>query len=489
MRPAILHSIRSGLVVGSALWLASCAAPPREDASAVLARASQTMGATQLNTLRYSAEGTGNTFGQAYRADTVWPKITVHSVTRSVDYGTGTMRDEVVMSRAEPLGGGGYPLSGQQRNDQFVSGELAWNQAGTSATAMPRALIDRVHQLWITPHGVLKAAQRGNASARALDAGASAVSFELAGRFGATVTIGADGLVRRVDSIVPDPVLGDTAVVTTYDDYRESGGIRFPTRVRQTIAGYGVLDLVVKDVQVNPALALEVPDAARNVAERVTTEKVADGIWYLAGGSHHSVLIELQDQLVLVETPLNDARTRAVIEHARTLVPGKPIRTAVNSHQHFDHAGGVRAAVAEGVTIVTHADNAAYFEKAFAQPNRILPDSLARSGKKAAFRTFTDKLEIGDALRPIEIHRIVGGPHSESIAMVYLPKERLLIEADAFTPPAPNTPPPAVANANNVNLVDNIERLKLTVDRILPLHGRVVPVADLYAVTQRTPPR
>ena len=131
--------------------------------------------------MRYSAEGTGTTFGQAYHADAVWPKITVHSLTRSIDYGTGTMRDEVVMSRAEPLGGGGYPLSGQQRNDQFVSGELAWNQAGTTATAAPRALVDRVHQLWITPHGVLKAAQRGNATVRAGDAGASVVSFELAG--------------------------------------------------------------------------------------------------------------------------------------------------------------------------------------------------------------------------------------------------------------------------------------------------------------------
>ena len=114
---------------------------------------------------------------------------------------------------------------------------------------------------------------------------------------------------------------------------------------------------------------------------------------------------------------------------------------------------------------------------------------MARSGKKATFRTFTDKLEIGDASRPIELHRIVGGPHSESFAMIYLPREKLLIEADAFTPPAPNTPPPAVVNANNANLVDNIERLKLSVDRIVPLHGRVVPVADLYAVTQRTPPR
>jgi glyoxylase-like metal-dependent hydrolase (beta-lactamase superfamily II) len=207
-------------------------------------------------------------------------------------------------------------------------------------------------------------------------------------------------------------------------------------RVRQTIAGYGVLDLAVKDVQVNPPLALAVPDAARNVAERVTSEKVAEGVWFLAGGSHNSVLIELQDQLVLVETPLNDARTRAVIEHAKGLVPGKPIRTAVNSHQHFDHSGGVRAAVAEGATIVTHADNAAYFEKAFGQANRVLPDALARSGKKPVFRTFADKLEIGDASRPIEVHRIVGGPHSESIALIYLPKEKLLIEADVFTPPA-----------------------------------------------------
>ena len=87
------------------------------------------------------------------------------------------------------------------------------------------------------------------------------------------------------------------------------------------------------------------------------------------------------------------------------------------------------------------------------------------------------------------MHRIVGGPHSDSFLMVYLPEEKLLIEADAFTPPPPNTPPPPVANANNVNLVDNIERLKLNVLRILPLHGRVVPVGDLYAATQRPMPR
>ena len=31
-----------------------------------------------------------------------------------------------------------------------------------------------------------------------------------------------------------------------------------------------------------------------------------------------------------------------------------------------------------------------------------------------------------------------------------------------------------------VNLVDNLKKLDLAVDRILPLHGRMVPIADLH---------
>ena len=58
----------------------------------------------------------------------------------------------------------------------------------------------------------------------------------------------------------------------------------------------------------------------------------------------------------------------------------------------------------------------------------------------------------------------------------------MLIEADAYTPAAPGTAAPAVPNANNVNLVQNIERLQLGVDRILPLHGRMVALGTLHAM-------
>jgi glyoxylase-like metal-dependent hydrolase (beta-lactamase superfamily II) len=101
---------------------------------------------------------------------------------------------------------------------------------------------------------------------------------------------------------------------------------------------------------------------------------------------------------------------------------------------------------------------------------------------------------LADATRPVEIHELQGSIHARGLLVVWLPREQLLIEADAYTPGpppapgAPQTPPPAVPNANHLNLVQNLERLGLAPQRILPLHGRVVPVADLYAQLGRKPP-
>jgi len=251
------------------------------------------------------------------------------------------------------------------------------------------------------------------------------------------------------------------------------------------MGGFQVLDVTVKEVQPNIVATIVVPEAARNQGERVVAEKAADGVWFLAGGSHNSVLIEQKDHLVLVEAPLGDARTQAVIDQAKQLVPGKPIRFMVNSHAHFDHSGGVRAAVAEGATIVVQAASVPFFERALANPNRVRPDLLAKSGRKASLLGVGERMDLGDVSRPIELHRLIAGPHSDSFLMVYLPRERLLIQADAFTPGAPGSAPPAVPNANHVSLVTNIERLKLPVERILPLHGRMVPLAELYTAVGR----
>jgi hypothetical protein len=120
-----------------------------------------------------------------------------------------------------------------------------------------------------------------------------------------------------------------------------------------------------------------------------------------------------------------------------------------------------------------------------ANPNRIAPDAMAKSGRKAKVIGFGDKLVLSDGKRAVELYHIKGGPHVDNFTMVYLPKERLLIEADAYTPLAPKAPPPSPPNQNNVNLVENIERLQLVVERILPLHGRMVPVQELWYTTGR----
>jgi glyoxylase-like metal-dependent hydrolase (beta-lactamase superfamily II) len=406
----------------------------------------------------------------------------------TVDYDQTAFREEFGRSRGEPTGGGATPLMGQgeARAVGFARDTLAWNGSGETASAAPVALDARLHDLWTTPHGVLIAAQRWGARAGTASDGGQAfttLSVTVPGRLEATAWIDAQGRVDRIASVMPHPVLGDTPVLTRFSDYRPVAGsaLQFPMRIRQTQGNFDVLDLQVAEVQVNPAVTIEAPPQVRAFRETVAVQVVAPGVWFLGGGSHNSVAIETASQIVLVESPLYDGRAQAVLQAANMLVPGKTVQTVVNSHHHFDHAGGLRAAAADGAVLVTSAMAAPYFERVFANPNRVQPDRLAASGRTPKFIGVAGRQVLADGPRRIEVHELQGSVHAQGFLAVYLPAEKLLIEADAYTPGPPNSPPPPVVNDNQRNLVDNIERLGLQVDRILPLHGRVVPMKELLA--------
>ncbi len=470
--------------------LTACSTTPGPDAQAVLRQADAAMGGTQLKSIRFSGDGTGSTFGQAFQPGMAWPKLNYSVLTRTVDYDNAALREDFGRSRGEPTGGGATPLMGQgdARATGLLRGNVAWNLAGTAAVPAPVAMEQRAHDLWTTPHGVIKAAMRNGATAvtRTEDGKTyTAVSFAQPGILSATALIGSDGLVERIESRLPHPVLGDTDVVTRFSDYRDVSGVKFPMRIRQTQGAYEVLDLAVKDVQPNAPVDIQVPDAVRTATERVIVEKAAEGVWFLAGGSHNSVAIEMKDHLILVESPLYDGRATAVLAEAKKLAPGKPVRYVVNSHHHFDHSGGLRAAVADGATLVTSAMAKPYFERIFANPNRVAPDLLAKSGRSPTIVGVNGTQTFSDGERSVEIHEMDGSLHAVGFMMVYLPKEKLLIQADAFTPGAPGAAPPPVPNALQVNLVQNIERRSMTVERILPLHGRMVPMSELYAAIGR----
>jgi len=477
---------RPALVVSVAALLAACANMPGESASAALQRANTAMGGTALKSISFAGNGTGATFGQAYLAGQAWPRITYSTFSRVADYENAAFREDAARSRAEPNGGGAVPLmgTGEQRTSGFMRGASAWNMVGPTPVAAPVAYDMRVHDLWTTPHGVIKAALANNATAtmRTVDGKTfTAVSFSVPGRYRATALINAAGMVEQIESTQPHPVSGDTASVIRFSDYKDTGGVKFPMRIQQSMGGYPVLDLTVSDVKPNAPAGIEVPAPLTAFAENVVASKAADGSWHLAGGSHNSVAIEMKDHIMVVESPLYDGRALAMLAEAKKLSPGKPIRFVVNSHHHFDHSGGLPSPVAEGATLVTSELARPFFQTTMANPNSIKPDAMQKSGKKAVITGVSGKRSFTDGARVVDVYYIEGSVHADGFLMVHLPKEKLLIEADAYTPGAPNAPAPAVPNALHVNLVQNIERLKLGVDQILPLHGRVVPVSELYA--------
>jgi glyoxylase-like metal-dependent hydrolase (beta-lactamase superfamily II) len=290
--------------------------------------------------------------------------------------------------------------------------------------------------------------------------------------------------VTQVSTWIDNPVLGDTLVETKFSDYKDFGGIQFPGQIVRNLGGHPVLDINVASVKLNPSVEIKAPqDLAKAPAVTVSSEKLAEGVYYLTGGTHHSVAIDQADHIAIVEAPLNEERSQAVIAKAKELIPGKPIKYLVNTHAHFDHSGGLRTFVDEGAAIVTLQQNQAYYEKVWATPHTLNPDKLASSKKSAHFESFTGKHVLTDGKRPIEIHSIAGNGHNDAFVLVYLPNEKVLVEADAYTPTAANVPPPAIPNPYSVNLYENILKLNLNVEKIAGIHGpRVASLADLRAV-------
>ncbi len=491
MQPIQLRRVVGSTVLALAgAVLASCAGVATESADAVLQRANRAMGGIALKSIAFDGSGDGATFGQAYTPGAAWPKISYSSFSRIADYENGAFREDAARTRAEPTGGGAVPLmgTGEQRTTGLARGDYAWNLAGPAPIAAPTALHGRIHDLWTTPHGVIKAALANNPSVTLRSEGGrslAAVSFAMPGRFSATALINPDGLVEQIESMQPNPVMGDTASVIRFSDYRDFGGVKFPMRMRQSMGGFPVLDLAVSDVRTNVAPGIDVPALVAAATERVTADKAADGVWHLTGGSHNSVAIEMKDHLIVVESPLFDGRAAPMLAEAAKLANGKPIRYVVNSHHHFDHSGGLRTAIAHGATLVTSEMARPFFEQTFANPNRISPDALQRSGNKATIVGVAGRRSFTDGERVVEVFFIEGSVHAQGFMMVYLPREKILVQADAYTPGAPNAAAPARPNDESVNLLRNIERLNLQVEQILPLHGRRVPITELYTAVGR----
>jgi glyoxylase-like metal-dependent hydrolase (beta-lactamase superfamily II) len=465
----------TALVVGLTLAIAfpACSRPSGAAAAA------DAMGATGLNSIQFSGSGTNYAYGQAYTPGGPWPRFEVKTYTVAVDYQTPAMKLDMLRAQGEhpPRGGGAQPFATDQRTTQIVSGKSAWSEGGAQPAPNPAAVTERLRQIWLTPHGVVKAAL-----ASGVPTDSNVFTFKAEDR-DIKVTLNQQNLVEKVEYLTTNSVVGDVPVEVTYSDYAQFGTVQFPKHIVEKQDGFPTLDIMINDVQPNAAVSLPVPGnvasaPAPPAAPMATIDKVGDGLWSLNSAGTRSLAVEFADHIVMLEGPTSDARSKVVNDLVRQTVPNKPIRYVVNTHAHYDHAGGLREYVAEGITVITHESNKAFFEEVWARPRTF--DDTAPTANKPLIEPVGDKRVLSDRTRTVELYHLPGHAHHTGQLIAYLPKERILMYGDGYNPPAGNeirTPERGPEFASQ--LVQRVQELKLNPERIAPVHGRVVPYKNL----------
>jgi hypothetical protein len=281
--------------------------------------------------------------------------------------------------------------------------------------------------------------------------------------------------------------LGDVAVTTTFAGYEEVNGLKLPKHLTTTMDRYPQFDLKVsKNAVDGDSGDLAAPDAVRRASVpapppvRVIAEPVGKGIWWLAGsGNHRSVVFEFDDHLTLFEVPVGEARSKAVIDKTRTL-SRKPLTHVIVSHHHFDHSGGLRTAVAEGLTIITYRGNEGFFKDLVARKHTLAPDSLARNPKPLKLELVDDELTLKDKSMEVRLYHLLDNPREGTNLFAYVPRDRILVQADLYDSTWQQ-------HLWGENVLWNIEHRKLRVDKDVPVHGEIEPFAKMVQTIKSKP--
>jgi glyoxylase-like metal-dependent hydrolase (beta-lactamase superfamily II) len=445
-----------------------------QDAKSVIDSASKAMGS--LKSVEYSGSGYDYAIGQNVNPNSPWPKFIDKTYKRTMNFETAAYRMERTRMQGEnpPRGGGQQPIVGEQMQNVpvVVTANTPWVQQ---------------LELWMMPHGFLQAAVMNNATVSTKTVSGKKYNvLTFTGQNKAKVNgyINDQNMVERVETWIDNAMLGDMLFDATYTDYKDFGGVKFPTKIVQKQGDYPILDLTITDVKPNVPVNIQAPPPqAPAAAASATSEKLGDGVYLILGG-YAALAVDFKDYIVVIEGPQSEDRASAIIAETKKLIPNKPIRYVVNTHAHFDHSSGLRTFMAEGATIITHQTNKAFLEKVGSLPHTLSPDKLAESKRKPSIETMTEKKVLTDGNHVIELYHMTNIGHHDGLIMAYLPKEKVLVEADAYNPAAqPNAQPPSTPSPYTLALVANIERLKLDVNRIIPVHypadNRVVTRAEL----------
>lgn len=285
-----------------------------------------------------------------------------------------------------------------------------------------------------------------------------------------------NGLLVSSEVLTDDPILGDRRTATIYTRWQDAGGIKLPRQVDVEANGrlqsHTVFTGVTSGAPAGAAI-FSIPDSISSRAQRapaaqaplsVAVTSVAPGIWHVTGSTHHSLVVEQANNLIVIEGPQSTARGRAVLDTLKSRFPNKPVAMVVATHHHWDHASGLRAFLAAGVPVVTHSRNVDFVRQIGAARKTVAPDGLPRAGRVPQVTAVTDSLVIGAGDGRVVLY-LTRTAHVEGMLMAYVPSARVLFNSDLVGPgQAPN-------RVGAQEVVAAVKARGITVDKVAGGHG------------------
>jgi len=290
-----------------------------------------------------------------------------------------------------------------------------------------------------------------------------------------------------------DENLGDVTLRTAYTGYLPVKGIRLPMGYNTTMDFRNVtankiyVDKYAVDEPIDdlaaPADVRAAPAPAPPAPPVPQVTPVAKGVWLLhaaggGGGGANSILFEFADHLTMFEAPSSQVWAKALMERARATVPGKPLTEVIISHHHFDHTGGIRQAMAEGLTLIAHKGTEGLFREIAARKGTIGPDAIGTNLKPLKFKGVDEEMVLKDTAMEVHVYHAVSQSHMAEGVFAYVPRDKLLVQGDFFDVGW------EIYWWQNTYL-DNIRHWKLQVDTDVPVHGRVLPLTQVLQDIQR----
>lgn len=204
-------------------------------------------------------------------------------------------------------------------------------------------------------------------------------------------------------------------------------------------------------------------------------ERVAPGVWFLPSKDVSRLgcnvaWIETDQGVIVVDTAFPSGVERAL--RAIKATTTKPIRYAVMTHHHPDHAFGSGVFAAEGATIVAHENAAqAYHASGIAayRERQSRDEAAKKYDAYAPDITFKDRLTIGAGEHAVELLHF-GHAHTAGDLVVWLPARKVLCTGDACV----QGPMSYFGDSDTASWIDVLGHLEtLGAEIVVPGHGAV----------------